>query len=313
MMYHMVQFSRDGWQGPAREAARRRDRPHRRARDLRPQPARARGRDRHQPPHADPPLRQPRGAVGGGHPRRRGAPARAAGRGRARPRARPVGDVMRQWWAHISDESLWANERLFFEVYGQALQGRPGTVELLDGIVDSWIEPAAEGFVALRAAARGGAGAGAARARRQPRAAARPAGHRRPRGRRRRDGGATSRSSRQDWPDIQVTNRATDVRVGGYDAEGSSSRSRRSRCPPRRTRRRSRSSTCASRPARRRRRRRPARSSGGSATRRSSTLDPVTRTPRVLARLDGALSARRPAPRRTSRCATCAPTSPRSA
>ena len=40
--------------------------------------------------------------------------------------------------------SLWANERLFFELYGQALQGRPGTTELLDGIVDAWLEPAAE-------------------------------------------------------------------------------------------------------------------------------------------------------------------------
>jgi len=57
------------------------------------------------------------------------------------------GDVMRQWWRHISDPSLWPNERLFFELYGQALQGRPGTVELLDGIVDAWIEPAAAGFV----------------------------------------------------------------------------------------------------------------------------------------------------------------------
>ena len=54
-----------------------------------------------------------------------------------------VGDVMRQWWRHISDPSLWPNERLFFELYGQALQGRPGAVELLDGIVDAWIEPAA--------------------------------------------------------------------------------------------------------------------------------------------------------------------------
>jgi AcrR family transcriptional regulator len=60
-----------------------------------------------------------------------------------------AGDVFRQWWRHISDESLWANERLFFELYGQALQGRPGTVELLDGIVDSWVAPAAEGFVAF--------------------------------------------------------------------------------------------------------------------------------------------------------------------
>ncbi|HEY6891420.1 MAG TPA: helix-turn-helix domain-containing protein [Solirubrobacter sp.] len=57
------------------------------------------------------------------------------------------GDVMRQWWRHISDPSLWPNERLFFELYGQALQGRPGTVELLDGIVDAWLEPAAASFM----------------------------------------------------------------------------------------------------------------------------------------------------------------------
>jgi hypothetical protein len=39
---------------------------------------------------------------------------------------------------------MWPSERLFFELYGQALQGRPGTTEILDGIVSSWIEPAAE-------------------------------------------------------------------------------------------------------------------------------------------------------------------------
>ena len=50
-------------------------------------------------------------------------------------------EAMRAWWRHISDPSLWPNERLFFEVYGQALQGRPGTTELLDGIVDAWLEP----------------------------------------------------------------------------------------------------------------------------------------------------------------------------
>ena len=50
---------------------------------------------------------------------------------------------MRVWWRHISDPSLWPNERLFFELYGQALQDRPGARELLDGIVDAWVEPAA--------------------------------------------------------------------------------------------------------------------------------------------------------------------------
>ena len=57
---------------------------------------------------------------------------------------RPVGEAMRIWWRHISDPSLWPNERLFFEIYGQALQGRAHTTELLDGIVEDWIGPAAE-------------------------------------------------------------------------------------------------------------------------------------------------------------------------
>jgi AcrR family transcriptional regulator len=56
----------------------------------------------------------------------------------------PLREAMRNWWRHISDPSLWPNERLFYEVYGQALQGRPHTVELLDGIVDDWLEPLAE-------------------------------------------------------------------------------------------------------------------------------------------------------------------------
>ncbi|HET6551238.1 MAG TPA: hypothetical protein VFG79_22420, partial [Solirubrobacter sp.] len=55
-----------------------------------------------------------------------------------------LGHAMRVWWKHISDPSLWPNARLFFELYGQALQGRPGTTPLLDGIVDAWVEPAVE-------------------------------------------------------------------------------------------------------------------------------------------------------------------------
>ena len=60
-----------------------------------------------------------------------------------------LGDALRQWWRHISDPVLWPNERLFFEIYGQALQGRPGTTALLDGIVDAWLEPGAAGLIAL--------------------------------------------------------------------------------------------------------------------------------------------------------------------
>ncbi len=56
----------------------------------------------------------------------------------------PLGDGLRAWWKHLSDPSLWAQERLFFELYGQALQGRPHTTELLEGIVEDWMTPAAE-------------------------------------------------------------------------------------------------------------------------------------------------------------------------
>ena len=46
-------------------------------------------------------------------------------------------------WRHFTDPSLGPHERLFFEIYGQALQGRPGTAGLLDDIVDAWVEPVA--------------------------------------------------------------------------------------------------------------------------------------------------------------------------
>lgn len=61
----------------------------------------------------------------------------------------PIADAMWGWWKHISDPALWPNERLFFEIYGQALQGRRHTVELLDGIVDDWLDPATEINVSL--------------------------------------------------------------------------------------------------------------------------------------------------------------------
>lgn len=50
-------------------------------------------------------------------------------------------DAMRAWWEHISHPSLWPTERLFFEVYGQALHRRSGTEALLDDIVESWLAP----------------------------------------------------------------------------------------------------------------------------------------------------------------------------
>ncbi|MGH2883176.1 MAG: TetR/AcrR family transcriptional regulator [Solirubrobacteraceae bacterium] len=77
----------------------------------------------------------------------------------------PVSEAMRAWWKHISDPSLWPNERLFFEIYGQALQGRAHTTELLDGIVDDWLDPITEINVSLglpRSAARAHARLGVA-------------------------------------------------------------------------------------------------------------------------------------------------------
>ena len=46
-------------------------------------------------------------------------------------------------WARLADPAMWPSERLFFELYGRALQGDPGTAGLLDGIVESWIGPIA--------------------------------------------------------------------------------------------------------------------------------------------------------------------------
>jgi AcrR family transcriptional regulator len=53
----------------------------------------------------------------------------------------PPAEVMRRMWARVADPALWPNERLFFEVYAQALQGSPHALPLLDGIVDAWVEP----------------------------------------------------------------------------------------------------------------------------------------------------------------------------
>jgi AcrR family transcriptional regulator len=58
-----------------------------------------------------------------------------------------LGDIGRAFWRRLADPALWPNERLFFEVYGQALQRRPGTTALLDRIIDDWLDPLTELFV----------------------------------------------------------------------------------------------------------------------------------------------------------------------
>jgi AcrR family transcriptional regulator len=68
----------------------------------------------------------------------------------ADPAVGPV-EAMRAMWRRIADPSLWPGERLFFEIYGQALQGRPGTEGFLDRITEDWVELAAEYSVRLGA------------------------------------------------------------------------------------------------------------------------------------------------------------------
>jgi AcrR family transcriptional regulator len=59
------------------------------------------------------------------------------------------GEVMRAMWRRLADASLWPSERLFFEIYGQALQGRPGTEGFLDRVIDDWIAMITEYSVRL--------------------------------------------------------------------------------------------------------------------------------------------------------------------
>lgn len=50
-------------------------------------------------------------------------------------------DIALRFWRRLADPALWPAERLFFELYGQALQGREGTTPFLEGVVDSWLAP----------------------------------------------------------------------------------------------------------------------------------------------------------------------------
>ena len=55
----------------------------------------------------------------------------------------PSADGIRRMWRHFTDPQFAPHERLFFEIYAQALHGRPGTAGVLDDVVDAWIEPVA--------------------------------------------------------------------------------------------------------------------------------------------------------------------------
>ncbi|GIG87075.1 TetR/AcrR family transcriptional regulator [Plantactinospora endophytica] len=55
------------------------------------------------------------------------------------PAVQPA-DAIRGMWRRLADPALWPYERLFFELYGQAVQGYPGTTALLEGVVESWLD-----------------------------------------------------------------------------------------------------------------------------------------------------------------------------
>jgi AcrR family transcriptional regulator len=57
-------------------------------------------------------------------------------------------DVARRFWQTLRAPELASSERLFFELYGQALQGRRYAVPFLDGVVDSWIDLAVSAMLA---------------------------------------------------------------------------------------------------------------------------------------------------------------------
>jgi AcrR family transcriptional regulator len=54
-----------------------------------------------------------------------------------------TGPVAESFWKHLRSPELAPQERLFFEVYGQALQGRSWAKPMLEGVVEDWVGPVA--------------------------------------------------------------------------------------------------------------------------------------------------------------------------
>lgn len=52
-------------------------------------------------------------------------------------------DAARRLWQQLADPRLAGQERLFFEICGHALRGRPEALPFLEGLVAEWLEPLA--------------------------------------------------------------------------------------------------------------------------------------------------------------------------
>jgi AcrR family transcriptional regulator len=60
-------------------------------------------------------------------------------------------DAARLLWQQLTDPRLAGQERLFFEICGHALRGRPEAVPVLEGLVNDWLEPLVAAEVAAGA------------------------------------------------------------------------------------------------------------------------------------------------------------------
>ncbi|MFF9352468.1 TetR/AcrR family transcriptional regulator [Streptomyces sp. NPDC014734] len=60
-------------------------------------------------------------------------------------------DTARLLWRGLTDPRLAGQERLFFEICGHALRGRPEAAPILEGLVDDWLDPLVAAEVAAGA------------------------------------------------------------------------------------------------------------------------------------------------------------------
>jgi AcrR family transcriptional regulator len=51
-----------------------------------------------------------------------------------------VAELTRRMWQRVADPRLRPHERLFFELYGRALQGDPGAAPMLQWVVPAWLD-----------------------------------------------------------------------------------------------------------------------------------------------------------------------------
>ncbi|GAA5110398.1 TetR/AcrR family transcriptional regulator [Pseudonocardia adelaidensis] len=49
-------------------------------------------------------------------------------------------ELARRMWERVADPRLHPHERLFFELYGRALQGDPGAAPMLEWVVPTWVD-----------------------------------------------------------------------------------------------------------------------------------------------------------------------------